>query len=61
VATSERLIQLNDVGHVSGTHELLNVFGEPTGIRVSITHGHPMPHAPHGQTWRLAEEGETEC
>jgi hypothetical protein len=45
----------------AGTYELLNIFGEPTGIRVAVAHGHPMPHAPHGQTWRLAEESETEC
>ena len=45
----------------AGTYELLNIFGEPTGIRVAVAHGHPMPQAPHGQTWRLAEAGEIEC
>ena len=34
----------------AGTYEQLNIFGRPIGIRVNVTHGHPLPPAPQGQT-----------
>jgi hypothetical protein len=45
----------------AGTYEQLNIFGRPTGIRADVAHGHPMPHAPHGHSWRLVKEAEAEC
>jgi hypothetical protein len=39
----------------AGTYELLSVFGSPTGVRVDLQHGHPMPEAPRGHTWTLVE------
>jgi hypothetical protein len=45
----------------AGTYEQLNIFGRPTGIRVSVAHGHPLPAAPQGHNWALAEENSTEC
>jgi hypothetical protein len=46
---------------VAGTYEQLNIFGRPTGIRVSVAHGHPLPAAPVGHNWSLAEEGRADC
>jgi hypothetical protein len=45
---------------VAGTYEQLNMFGRPTGIRVNMTHGHPLPPAPLGHNWTLVEEDTTE-
>ena len=45
----------------AGTYEQLNIFGRPTGIRVNVAHGHPLPSAPVGHNWTLAEEDMTEC
>jgi hypothetical protein len=38
---------------VAGTYEELNIFGRPTGIRVNVEHGHPLPSAPVGHNWTL--------
>lgn len=40
----------------AGTYEQLNIFGRPTGIRVNVAHGHPLPPAPRGHSWMLFEE-----
>jgi hypothetical protein len=45
----------------AGTYEQLNIFGRPTGIRVNVVHGHPLPPAPLGHNWTLAEENAAEC
>ena len=45
----------------AGTYEQLNIFGRPTGIRVNVAHGHPLPSAPLGHNWTLAEDDTTEC
>jgi hypothetical protein len=45
----------------SGTYEQLNIFGRPIGIRVNVAHGHPLPSAPLGHNWTLAEDDKTEC
>ena len=45
----------------AGTYEQLNIFGRPTGIWVNVAHGHPLPSAPLGHNWTLAEEDTTEC
>jgi hypothetical protein len=39
-----------------GIYEQLNIFGRPTGIRISVEQGHPMPSAPLGHSWALIEE-----
>jgi hypothetical protein len=39
----------------SGTYEQINVFGSPTGIRVDVAHGQPLPAVPVGYGWRIAE------
>ena len=46
---------------VAGTYEQLNIFGRPTGVRVSVAHGHALAAAPVGHNWSLAEEDWTEC
>ena len=38
----------------TGTYELLNVFGRATGIRASVTQGHPFPAAPRSHRWTPA-------
>jgi hypothetical protein len=35
----------------TGMYELVNIFGSPTGVRVSVPHGQPLPAAPHGHNW----------
>jgi hypothetical protein len=45
----------------AGIYEQLNIFGRPTGIRVNVGHGHPLPSAPVGHTWTLADDNRTEC
>jgi hypothetical protein len=46
---------------ISATYEQMNLFGSPTGIRVSVACGHPLPGAPIGHEWavvvELPEEG----
>ncbi len=39
-----------------GTYEQINVFGTPTGIRVNVAHGQPLPAAPIGYGWAIVEE-----
>jgi hypothetical protein len=39
----------------TGTYEQLNIFGGPTGIRVTLTHNHPFAEAPIGHSWTLIE------
>jgi hypothetical protein len=36
-----------------GTYEQINILGQPTGIRVDVPSGHPLPRAPIGHVWRL--------
>jgi hypothetical protein len=36
----------------TGTYEKRNVFGTPTGNRINVNNGDPMPPAPRGFTWR---------
>lgn len=38
---------------VSGTYELLNFAGTPTGQTVAVEEGQALPPAPLGWTWRL--------
>lgn len=38
-----------------GLYEQLNIFGQPNGIRVDVAQGHPMPAAPIGHFWRMAD------
>ena len=45
----------------AGTYEQLNIFGRPTGIRVNVAHGHPLPSAPLGHNWTLADDDRAEC
>ena len=46
---------------VSGTYEQMNVFGSPTGIRVSVTHGQPFPTAPIGHSWAAVKSDADEA
>jgi hypothetical protein len=46
---------------VGGTYEQLNIFGRPTGVRVSVAHGHALPAAPVGHIWALAVDNAPEC
>jgi hypothetical protein len=39
----------------------MNVFGSSTGIRVRVPRGHPLPNAPIGHGWVVAEEHLEEC
>lgn len=39
----------------STIYEQTNIFGSPTGIRVKVAHGHPLPTAPVGHEWVVAE------
>jgi hypothetical protein len=45
----------------AGTYEQLNIFGSPTGIRVSVAHGQALPPAPIGHFWAAAEDVPEEC
>jgi hypothetical protein len=45
----------------AGTSEQLNIFGRPTGIRINVAHGHPLPAAAQGHSWTLAKDDTTEC
>ena len=45
-----------DAAPVTGTYELLNVFGSRTGVRVHVPHGQPLPPAPLRHTWTLADD-----
>ena len=40
---------------VGGVYEQRNVLGAPTGDRVTMARGAPLPAAPRGFTWRLLE------
>jgi hypothetical protein len=46
---------------VTATYEQMNVFGSSTGIRVRVPRGHPLPNAPIGHGWVVAEEHLEEC
>jgi hypothetical protein len=45
----------------AGVYEQLNIFGRPTGIRITVAHKHSLPGAPHGHTWAVIEEDAAEC
>lgn len=34
-------------------YELCNVFGTPTGRRVALPHGEPLPAVPKGWSWQV--------
>jgi hypothetical protein len=50
-----------ELAPAAGTYEQLNIFGRPTGIRVNVQHGHPLPPAPMGHNWTPADEDAAEC
>jgi len=39
----------------AGVYAQLNVFGSPTGVRISVAQGESFPPAPIGFTWRMVE------
>jgi hypothetical protein len=39
----------------------MNVFGSTTGIRVKVLRGYPLPAAPIGHSWSVAESDGGEC
>jgi hypothetical protein len=45
----------------AGTYEQLNIFGQPSGIRVDVSHGHPFPSVPVGHSWRSVEVDGEDC
>jgi hypothetical protein len=45
----------------SATYEQMNVFGSPIGIRVKVMHGDPLPEAPIGHGWTVAENDAHDC
>jgi hypothetical protein len=40
---------------VGGIYGRLNIFGSPTGVRVKMMLGHPLPTAARGHLWMLSE------
>jgi hypothetical protein len=42
----------------TGTYEEHNVFGTPTGHRINVSTGDPMPPAPRGFTWRRVQSSQ---
>jgi hypothetical protein len=46
---------------ISATYEQTNVFGSPTGIRVHVTRGRPLPGAPIGHEWIVVVEHPEDC
>jgi hypothetical protein len=38
---------------VGGTFEQRSVLGSPTGVRVTVARGEPLPNAPRGFTWSI--------
>lgn len=50
-----------DAAPAAGTYEQLNICGRPTGVHVDVLHGHPLPPAPIGHNWALADEDASEC
>jgi hypothetical protein len=46
---------------ISATYGQMNVFGPPTGIRVRVARGQPLPGAPIGHEWTVVVEHPEEC
>lgn len=44
---------------VSGTYELLNFAGTPTGQTAAVQEGQALPPDPLGWTWRLIPDDES--
>jgi hypothetical protein len=40
----------------TGLYEALNIFGSPSGTRIWVAEGDPLPTAPLGFKWRLAPD-----
>jgi hypothetical protein len=38
-----------ELAPAGGIYELLDIFGSPTGVRIKVEHGYPVPAAPRGQ------------
>ena len=45
----------------SATYEQMNAFGSPTGVKVRVPRGHPLPEASTGFEWTVAEEHPVDC
>ena len=43
---------------VAGNYEQLRMLGSPTGVRVAMLAGQPLPAAPIGSTWIRVEDRE---
>jgi hypothetical protein len=50
-----------DAAPAAGTYEQLNIFGSPTGIRVNVNYGQPLPPTPRGHSWVLTEDNKEPC
>ena len=45
-----------DPAPVPGLYYEVNVFGTPTGRRVQLGHGEPLPELPRGFGWRVSSD-----
>jgi hypothetical protein len=50
---SPREIEPGGFAPVAGTYEEVDVFGKPTGNRVTVGEGEQLPRSPRGFGWRL--------
>jgi hypothetical protein len=41
--------------------EQMNIFDSPTGVRVKVMRGQPLPSAPTGHSWAVVEGDAGEC
>jgi hypothetical protein len=45
----------------SAAYEQVNISGSPTGIRVNVVQGHPLPAEPVGHGWAAVEGDVGDC
>jgi hypothetical protein len=39
----------------------MNIFDSPTGVRIKVLRGEPLPSAPMGHNWAVVEGDAGEC
>jgi hypothetical protein len=39
----------------SAIYEQMNIFNSPTGVRVKVVRGEPLPSAPMGHSWAVVK------
>jgi hypothetical protein len=45
----------------AGTYKQLNIFGSPTGIRINLRQGEPLPLVPAGHSWMFVGDDDDKC